>query len=111
MQQADTQPSGAQPKTNAKPLHVSHNQHQLQLYTMQEAITKPAPTITVDISSTTGTYPIEELPDSGADISAAGPEVFSSMGHHLDSILISNIIPKTVNGLSMKPLGRVPVTI
>ena len=78
---------------------------------MQEAITKPAPTVTVDISSTTGTYPIEVLPDSRVDISAAGLEVLSSMGHHVDNILTSNITPKTVNGLSMKPLGKVPVTI
>ena len=39
-------------QARAKALHVSHDQHQLQLYTMQEAITKPAPTVTADLSST-----------------------------------------------------------
>jgi len=110
-QQADTQPGVIQSKPGAKALHVSHDQHQLQLYTMQEAITEPAPTVTVDISSMTGTHSIEVLPDSGADISAAGPEVLAKMGHHKDNILTSNITPRTVNGLSMTPLGRVPVTM
>jgi len=78
---------------------------------MQEAITEPAPRVTVSILSTTGTHQVEVLPDSGADISAAGQQVFSSMGHHIDNILTSNITPKTVNGLSMTPLGRILVTI
>ena len=33
------------------------------------------------------------------------------MGHLVDNILTSNITPKTINELSMKPLGKVPVTI
>ena len=54
---------------------------------------------------------MEVLPDSGADISKAGQQVLSSIGHHIDHILTSKITPKTVNGLSMTPLGRIPVTI
>jgi len=78
---------------------------------MQEAITEPAPRVTVSISSTTGTHQVEVLQDSGADISAAGQQLLSSMGHHIDNILTSNVTLKTVNGLSMTPLGRIPVII
>jgi len=90
---------------------MSHDQHQLQLYIMQGAITKPAPPVTVSMSSATGTHSIEVLPDSSADISAAGLKILFSMVHHMDNVLSSNIAPKTVNDLSMTPLGRVPVTI
>ena len=41
-------------------------------YTMKEKKAEPAPTIMVQISSSTGTRYIEVLPDSGADISTAG---------------------------------------
>ena len=68
---------------------------------MQEAITKPVQTVTVNILSTTGTHSIEVLPDTGADVSAAGPELLSSMGHHMDNVLSSYITPKTVNGFSV----------
>ena len=78
---------------------------------MQEGITEPAPTVKVSILSPTGQHFIDVLPDSGADICAAGQEVLSAMGHHMDNILPSHITPKTVNGLNMTPLGRVPVTI
>jgi len=33
------------------------------------------------------------------------------MGHHIDSIVTSSVTPKTVNGLSMTPLGKISVTI
>jgi len=72
---------------------------------------EPAPIITVQISSSTGTRYLEVLPDSGADISAAGQEVLELLGQHIDNILPSGINPRTVNGMSMIPLGKVPVTI
>ena len=78
---------------------------------MKERKAEPAPTIMVQISSSTGTRYIEVLPDLGADISAAGQGVLKVPGQHIDNILPSNISPRTVNGTSMTPLGRVPVTI
>jgi len=72
---------------------------------------EPAPTITVQISSSTGTRYLEVLPDLGADISAAGQEVLELLGQHIDNILSLDISPRTVNGMSMISLGKVPVTI
>ena len=37
--------------------------------------------------------------------------MLSILGHHVDNILPSDISPRTVNGLSMVPLGKKPVTI
>ena len=73
--------------------------------------TEPAPTIVLQVTSSTGTHHLDVLPDSGADISAAGQKVLKILGQHVDNILPSDINPRTVNGLSMTPLGRLPVTI
>ena len=102
------QPSARTIRIQSKEL--SQQQH-LQLYMVQEAATEPAPTITVQVSSSTGTRNLDVLPDSGADISAAGQEVLEFLGQHVDNILPSHISPRTVNGLTMTPLGKVPVTI
>ena len=111
-QQEDPQ-SRYQPRANTirvQSQQPSHK-HYLQLYTIKERKAEPAPTIMVQISSSTGTRYIEVLPDSGADISAAGQGILKVLGQHIDDILPSNISPRTVNGTSMIPLGRVPVTI
>ena len=75
-------------------------QQHLQLYMVHEAATEPAPTVAVQVSSSTGTCRLDVLPDSGADISAAGQEVLEFLGQHIN-ILPSGINPRTVNGLSM----------
>ena len=68
-------------------------------------------TIVLQVTSSTGTHHLDVLPDSGADISAAGQKVLEILGQHVDNILPSDINPRTVNGLSITPLGRLPVTI
>ena len=68
-------------------------------------------TIIVRISSSTGVHYLDVLPDSGADISAVGQDVLTLLGQHVGNILPSSISPRTVNGLSIMPLGKVPVTI
>ena len=78
---------------------------------MDDTATEPAPTITVRVSSPAGSHYIDVLPDSGADISAAGQEMLQTLGHHIDNILPSHISPRTVNGSSMVPLGKIPITI
>ena len=92
---------------NNLPISITYS----YIYTMKESKAEPAPTIMVQISTSTGTCYIEVLPDSGADISAAGQGVLKVLGQQTDDILPSNISPRTVNGTSMTPLGRVPVTI
>ena len=70
---------------------------QLQLYNMSDSKTEPAPTIMVSISSLTGTRNIKVLPDSGADISAAGQDVMRYLGHYKSNLVPSRITPRTVN--------------
>ena len=102
-----------QPSTNAIRVQSQQpNQHQyMQLYKVQDGKTEAAPTITVRMSSSTGVRYLDVLPDSGADISAAGQDVLTLLGQHVGNIPPSSISPRTINGLSMMPLGKVPVTI
>ena len=51
------------------------------------------------------------LPDSGADISAAGQTIVDMLGHHLDNLAPSEISPRALNGACMKPVGKITVTI
>ena len=50
------------------------------------------------------------LPDSGADISAAGRGILRLLNEKISNLLPSNIIPKVANGATMHPLGKIPVT-
>ena len=77
---------------------------------VKEAATEPALTIEVQVASSTDTHHLDVLPNSEADILAATKEVLEFLCQHNDNIL-SSVNPRTVNGLSMIPLGRVPVTI
>lgn len=72
--------------------------------------TDPAPTITVNITSCNGSVSTQALPDSGADISAAGKAILSLLNEHVSNLLASNIIPKAVNGTKVHPVGKLPVT-
>ena len=49
--------------------------------------------------------------DSRADIFKAGKELLEFPGQYIKNILPLGISPRTVNGLSMTPFGRRPVTI
>ena len=52
------------------------------------------------------------MPDSGADISAAGQDVMRYLGHYIKSNLVpSRITPKTVNGSQMTLVGKIPIII
>ena len=82
----------------------------LQLYNVNDTATESAPTITVCVSSSTSSHYIDVLPDSGADISAAGQEMLHALGHHIDNSLPSTISPRIVNGSSMAALGKIPIT-
>ena len=72
--------------------------------------TGPAPTITVNITSPNGSASIQVLPDSGADISAAGKAILNHLNEKISNLLPSKIIPKAVNGTTMHPLGKLSVT-
>jgi len=58
-----------------------------------------------------GSSEIEILPVSGTDISATGRELLMLLGEHVDNIPPTGITPQAVNGMTMKPLDKLPVTL
>ena len=63
----------------------------------------------MDIITLNGAVTTAVLPDSGADISAAGTGILSQLNEHIDNLLPSSVIPKAANGAEMHPVGRLPV--
>ena len=51
------------------------------------------------------------LPDSGADISVAGPHIIWSLRDHPNNFLPSQITSRTINGQKMTPTGKFSVQI
>ena len=72
---------------------------------------KPAPTIQAHFSTPNGSATLTALPDSGADLSVAGPSIIMTLGDHMSNLLPSQITPRTVSGHKMPPLGKLPVKI
>ena len=72
---------------------------------------QPAPTLQAEFSTSNGSTTTQVLPDSGADISVAGPSVIQSLNDHPGNLLPSQITPCTVNGQTMTPIGKLPVQI
>ena len=100
------------PQISANAIRVQSQQgNHIQLYNIVGNKTEPAPTIVVHMSSSSGIREVKVLPDSGADISAAGQEILGTLGQHIDNLLPSNISPRAVNGSCMTPVGKTPVTI
>ena len=75
------------------------------------ASSDPAPQITVSITSANGSSDIKVLPNSGADISASGREILAHLNEQPNRFMPSSVIPKTVNGTEMFPLGKLPVIL
>ena len=51
---------------------------------------------------------IDILPDSGADICAAGTQFVKALGEHLDNLAHSDVVPRAVNGATLHPVGKIP---
>ena len=82
-----------------------------QLSTIKQVThTDPAPTITVHISTQHGSCHTDVLPDSGADISAAGKQTLQDLNEGAHSLMPSTIIPRAANGSKMYPIGKLTVT-
>ena len=79
--------------------------------TLQETGKKQHPPFTIQMTSSTRTSPVTALPDSGADISAAGQVIIGILRYHLDNLALSEISPKAVNRACMKQVGKIPVII
>jgi len=75
------------------------------------ASTDTAPLITVNITSANGSHDIKVFPNSGADISASGKEILTHLNEQLRTLTPSDVVPKTVNGTKIFPLGKLPVTL
>jgi len=73
--------------------------------------TDPAPLITVNITSANGSHDIKVLPDSGTDISASGKEILTHLNEQLRTLMPSDVVPKTVDGIKMFPIGKLPATL
>ena len=72
---------------------------------------EPAPLVKVLVTSANGSCELQALPDSGADISAAGKETLQTLNEHVNSLITSRVIHKAANGMKMYPLGKIPVKI
>ena len=51
----------------------------------------PAPKLKIDTTTLNGATTTAVLPDSGADISAAGTSILSQLNEHIDNLLPSSI--------------------
>ena len=80
--QLDTPPN----QQNSKPASLSNIRY--------VASTHPAPTIPIQIVSPNGSTTTPVLPDSGADISAAGVEILHLLHEHIDNIYRRRSYPK-----------------
>ena len=75
----------------------------------QVTAAEPAPTILICISTNKRSYQTQVLPDSGADISAAGQDLLEHLDEHTDYLVPSQIIPRAANGQKMHSLGKMLV--
>ncbi len=71
----------------------------------------PAPTLAVHIQALNGQATVEVLPDSGADVSAAGVDFLAHFSEHIHNLLPSDVKPRAVNGNILSPIGSLKVVI
>ena len=76
-----TLPATPTDKPAANAIHAEGTQP-VQLFPLTQQLT-PAPKLRIMVSTFTGTYEIMALPDSGANISAAGNDIMEFFGYHL----------------------------
>ena len=69
----------------------------------QVATIDPAPTIMVEVSTIHGSVRTAILPDSGADISAAGENILPPLNEYKENLLPSEFRPRVANGQRMCP--------
>lgn len=109
--QSPHKPQDHDPQHWHQPKTTWTDEPQLQLSTIRQvSATEPAPTITIRILSINGSCDTLALPDSGADISAAGPKLLKLLSEHPLNLLPSEVNPRTADGHTMQPMGRLPVT-
>ena len=104
-----TQQEPAQASVNA--IHVDPQQNiqeQVREYAMSQIRKQPAPTNEVQVSSSTDKKNIMVLPDSGAEITAAGKDILEYLDLHPHNLLLSTVVLRTVNESSMLLIDKIP---
>ena len=74
-------------------------------------IFEPAPTILIGMSALNVSCTFPVVPDSGADISVAGLAMLECLNEHPDNLLSSSVTPRAVNGSTMSPIGKLPLSL
>ena len=97
-------PQGTSPQANILTLPP----HDLPLVQLSNTTLAHAPTIKMHVATCHGQADIHVLPDSGADICAAGPQFVTALGEYLDNLAHSDVTPRAVNGTTLQPLGMIP---
>ena len=80
----------------------------VQLSRVTKSPITPAPTVKMLVTTCNGQAHLEILPDSGADVCAAGPSFVQALGEHMDNLINSDITPRAVNGSILHPLRKIP---
>ena len=71
-----------------------------------------APTVKVQVVTQSGrSVTVEAIPDTGADVSAAGPEILALLGESTLNLMSSSETPQSADGSEMTVLGSMPVTV
>ena len=71
----------------------------------------PVPTLAVHIQALNGQATVEVLPDSGADINAAGIDFLAHFNEHIPNLLPSDVKPRAMNGNFLSPIGSLKAVI
>ena len=103
--QGPTTPQTTNPQTST--LTIS-DLSLIQLSELAHGSIVPAPTINMQVATCNGQASLEILPDSGADICAAGPQFVHSLGENMDNLAHSQVSPRAVNGSILDPVGMIP---
>ena len=103
--QGPTTPQTTNPQTST--LTIS-DLSLVQLSELAHGSIVPAPTINMQVATCNGQASLEILPDSGADICAAGPQFVHSLGENMDNLAHSQVSPRAVNGSILDPVGMIP---
>lgn len=80
----------------------------VQLSELAHGPATPAPTVNMQVSTRHGQASLNIFPDSGAEISAAGPQFVKALQEYMDNLAPSNILPRAVNGSILHPVGKLP---
>lgn len=105
-------PSGKQPAFTPKANALRTSEHGelpiMQLSNTNAGSVTPAPTVQMKVTTCHGQTYTNVLPDSGADICAAGPDLVQALNEDMDNLADSNVTPKAVNGSLLHPAGKLP---